>query len=176
MDHATAPEIITETRHLRLVRRGGWEYVERKRITGIVVIVPITGDGRLVLIEQYRPPVGRRVVELPAGLAGDVAGEEHEALEEAARRELLEETGYSGTTLTRHFHGPPSAGITSEEVTFFLARNVERVSDGGGDGSEDITVHCVPVADVPAWLDEQVRHGRAVDIKVYAGLWLAMAR
>jgi ADP-ribose pyrophosphatase len=172
MDPTEAAEVIAETKHLRLLRRGGWEYVERTNVTGIVVIVAVTHDGNLVLIEQYRPPLARRVIELPAGLAGDVAGEEDEALEEAARRELLEETGYAAQTLTRHFHGPPSAGITSEEVTFFLARQVERVAAGGGDASEQIIVHGVPLADVPRWLDAQVRDGKAVDVKVYAGLYL----
>ena len=85
--------------------------------------------------------------------------------------ELLEETGYAAQTLTAQFHGPPSAGITSEEVTFFLAHDVERVAEGGGDASEEITVHAVPLADVPGWLDEQARDGKAIDVKVYAGLW-----
>jgi ADP-ribose pyrophosphatase len=111
------------------------------------------------------------VIELPAGLAGDVAGEEDEALEAAAHRELLEETGYRAKQLSRQFHGPPSAGITSEEVTFFLARNVERVHDGGGDASEDITVHRVPLGRVARWLKRQARLGKAVDVKVYAGLY-----
>ena len=84
---------------------------------------------------------------------------------------MLEETGYLATALTRQFHGPPSAGITSEEVTFFLARDVERVADGGGDGSEDITVHAVPIDQVARWLDDQARQGKAIDVKIYAGLW-----
>jgi ADP-ribose pyrophosphatase len=171
MDSSGLPEVITQTKYLRLLRRGTWEYVERTQITGIVVIVAVNVAGELVLVEQYRPPVDRRVIELPAGLAGDVAGAEDERLEEAARRELLEETGYLAGVLTPQFHGPPSAGITSEEVTFFLARNVQRVAGGGGDASEEITVHCVPVDQVPRWLEAQTRQGKAIDVKVYAGLW-----
>jgi nicotinamidase/pyrazinamidase len=167
------PEVIAATKYLRLLRRGRWEYVERTNVTGIVVIVAVNTAGELVLVEQYRPPLDRRVIELPAGLAGDVAGAESEALEEAARRELLEETGYLAGDLARQFHGPPSAGITSEEVTFFLARDVRRISNGGGDESEEIAVHCVPLAQVPEWLDEQSRQGKAIDVKVYAGLWCA---
>jgi ADP-ribose pyrophosphatase len=110
------------------------------------------------------------VIELPAGLAGDVPGEEDEALEAAARRELLEETGYQAKEMVRLFHGPPSAGITSEELTFFLAEGVERVAAGGGDPSEDITVHAVPLDTVADWLEEQARLGKRVDVKVYAGL------
>ena len=103
-------EVIAATRHLQLVRRGGWEYVERPNVTGIVVIVPVTRDGELVLIEQYRVPVDRPVIELPAGLAGDVPGTEGERLEAAARRELLEETGYrpaAATPVSRPALGGP---------------------------------------------------------------------
>ncbi len=171
MQSSDPPEIIAQTKYLRLLRRGRWEYVERTNVTGIVVIVAVNAAGELVLVEQYRPPLACRVIELPAGLAGDVAGAEDEALEEAARRELLEETGYLAGSLTRQFHGPPSAGITNEEVTFFLARDVQRVGSGGGDSSEDITVHCVPVDQVVGWLDDQARQGKAIDVKVYAGLW-----
>ena len=171
MQSSDPPEIIVQTKYLRLLRRGRWEYVERTNVTGIVVIVAVNAAGELVLVEQYRPPLACRVIELPAGLAGDVAGAEDEALEEAARRELLEETGYLADSLTRQFHGPPSAGITNEDVTFFLARDVQRVGSGGGDESEDITVHCVPVDQVVGWLDDQTRQGKAIDVKVYAGLW-----
>jgi ADP-ribose pyrophosphatase len=169
------PEILAETEYLRLLRSGRWYYVERTNVTGTVAIVAVTRDGRLLLVEQYRPPMGCRVIELPAGLAGDVAGEEAEALEEAARRELLEETGYLAKTLACQFHGPPSAGISNETVTFFLARDVERVAAGGGDGSEDITVHCLPLDQVTPWLEDQTRQGKAVDIKIYAGLWCLQA-
>jgi ADP-ribose pyrophosphatase len=170
------PEVIAEGKYIQLLCRDGWEYVERKRISGIVAIVPVTRDGRLVLVEQYRAPVAGHVIELPAGLAGDVAGTENERLEEAARRELLEETGYRAGRLTRLFHGPASAGITNEELTFFLARNVVRVSDGGGDESEQITVHTVPLGRVPAWLRRQERAGKLIDVKVYAGLYALRAK
>ena len=176
MNARNRPEVIAETNYLKLLRRGGWEYVERRKVSGIVAIVPLTPDDRLVLVEQYRPPVDRMVIELPAGLAGDMAGEEDERLEQAARRELLEETGYQTRRLTRLFHGPVSAGITSEDLTFFLARNVEKVAAGGGDGSEAITVHTVPVARVSGWLRRQERSGKMVDVKVYAGLYAALIR
>jgi ADP-ribose pyrophosphatase len=163
-------EIIAETDHLRLVRRHGWEYVERKDICGIVAIVAVTSRGELLLVEQYRPPVDGCVIELPAGLAGDVLGEEEESLETAARRELLEETGYQAQKMVHLFHGPPSAGITSEELTFFLAEGLELVAAGGGDASEDITVHAVPLDRLAGWLKEQARLGKRIDVKVYAGL------
>lgn len=170
MSEQSDVQIIVEATHLRLVRRRGWEYVERIDICGIVAIVAVTADGKLLLVEQYRPPVDGRVIELPAGLAGDIPGEEDESLKTAARRELLEETGYQAKDMVRLFHGPPSAGITSEELTFFFAEGVERVAAGGGDASEDITVHAVPLGDISGWLDEQARQGKQIDVKVYAGL------
>ncbi len=166
-------ETIAAGRYIRLVQRDGWEYAERSNISGIVVVVALTDDRHLLLVEQYRPAVGQNVIELPAGLAGDSPETENEALENAAQRELLEETGYRAGEMRRLFCGPPSAGITSEQLTFFLAGNLKHEGPGGGDASEDITLHTVPLDDVPDWLDEQSGRGRAIDIKIYAGLFAA---
>lgn len=87
--------IITSGKYVNLATRRDWEFVERKNISGIVAIVAVTDSGKLLLIEQYRPPVDKNVIELPAGLAGDSRENAGEALENAARRELLEETGYA---------------------------------------------------------------------------------
>ena len=123
----TKPEddkkILAQGRHLRFVSRDGWEFAERPHVTGIVVIVAVTPEDKLILVEQYRPPVGRRVLELPAGLAGDIDGAEDEDLSEAARRELLEETGYQAKSFVRLCEGPSSAGICSEVLTFFRRRD-----------------------------------------------------
>jgi len=171
MNESDDAETLFETKYLRLVRRNGWDFVERKNICGIVVIVAVTDRDELLLVEQYRAPVAGRVIELPAGLAGDTPGEEDEPLENAASRELLEETGYRADRLVRLFHGPPSPGITSEELTFYFADGVHRVGAGGGDASEQIIVHAVPLRAVPSWLAEQARQGKRVDVKVYAGLY-----
>ena len=169
-------EVVADAKHLRLVRRRGWEFVERKSVSGIVVIVALTPDRRLLLVEQYRPPVDCHVIELPAGLAGDSPDAEDESLEDAARRELLEETGHRAAAMIRLFHGPPSAGITSEQLTFFLAPDARYIHAGGGDESEDITVHAVALDEVPGWLEEQSRCGKAIDVKIYAGLYAAQAK
>jgi ADP-ribose pyrophosphatase len=171
MRNVKRAKVIAETKFLRLLGRDGWHYVERQRTSGVVAIVPVTHDNKLVLVEQYRVPVDCRVIELPAGLAGDLAGSEDEGLEQAARRELLEETGYRAGRLKRLFHGPVSAGLSNEHLTFFLAKNVEQVGAGGGDATETITVHEVPVAGVARWLRRQEKVGKAIDVKVYAGLY-----
>ena len=165
-------KVLHEGKHLRLVRRRGWEFAERPQVTGIVVIVAVTPENKILLVEQNRPPVGRRVIELPAGLAGDVAGSETEELAEAARRELLEETGYAAESFTFLFEGPPSAGLSSEVLTFFRAEGLTKVHDGGGDASEDIQVHEVPLSDVAQWLLERSRtEGVMIDAKIFAGLY-----
>jgi len=166
-------ETIVDGKHVRLVRRGKWEYVTRKNTTGIVGIVAVTDDGKMILVEQARAPVGRNVIELPAGLAGDVAGHETEELATAARRELLEETGYDAATFEFLADGTASAGITDEVICLFRASGLKKVGAGEGDGSEQITLHEVPVDRVRTWLDERRAEGKLVDLKVYAGLYFA---
>lgn len=166
-------EIMAEGRFTRLVRRDGWEFVARKNTSGIVIVVAVTEAGELLLVEQHRPPVGCRVVELPAGLAGDIAGQEDEALVTAARRELLEETGYEADAFVHLTAGPLSAGLTTEVVTLFGAAGARRVAAGGGDETEEIDVFAVPLAEVPAWLEARQRGGAMVDPKVYSALWFA---
>lgn len=165
-------ETIARGRFLNLMKRGTWEYASRTGAADVVIVVPLTSEGKLIFVEQFRPPVGRRVIEFPAGLAGDDSGREDEALEEAARRELEEETGYRAGRLHHAFTGPSSAGLTDEITTIFLASELERVADGGGVGGEDITVHEVPLVDVDTWLADQRRQGSYVAARVYAGLYL----
>jgi ADP-ribose pyrophosphatase len=176
MPDAPQPTVLYDGKHIQLVRRDKWEYATRKNLTGIVAIVAVTDDGKLVLVEQYRPPVGARVIELPAGLAGDVAGEESEELSAAARRELLEETGYEAEGMTEVGAGAASAGLSDEIITLFLATGLRKTGTGEGDGSEEITVHKVPVADVPGFLGKKVQEGCHADLKVYAGLFFASSR
>ena len=173
MTQRRPPETLAEGKFIRLVRQGKWEYAARKGISGIVGIVAVTGGGRLVLVEQERPAVGRRVVELPAGLAGDVEGQADEDLATAARRELLEETGYEADEMREVGEGAASAGMTDEIITLFLARGLRKTGDAKGDGSEDITVHEIPLGDVVPWLAARRAEGVLIDVKVYAGLYFA---
>lgn len=167
-------ETVWQGKYIQVVVDRGWQFVERRGITGIVAIVPVTEEGELVLIEQERIPVGGRVIEMPAGLVGDEPGKEEESFELAARRELLEETGYEAGTMERLFDGVVTAGLADERLTYFLARGCRRIGPGGGDGSEDITTHVVPIDEALDWIDEQLASGKQVDVKVMGILrfWL----
>jgi len=160
-------EILGEGRFLELVRSGRWEFVRRKNITGIVVIVAVTDARELVLVEQERPAVKARVIEVPAGLAGD---EGEETLDEAARRELLEETGYEAERWERLLEATPSPGLCAEVVTFYRASGLKRRGPGGGDETEQIVVHLVPLAGAEDWLRARAAEGLRIDEKVYAAL------
>jgi 8-oxo-dGTP pyrophosphatase MutT (NUDIX family) len=86
-------QVMAEGKFLRLVAQSGWEWVERVNASGAAVIAAVTDDDKLILVEQYRIPMHSRVVDLPAGLVGDDPGTDGEAMIDAARRELFEETG-----------------------------------------------------------------------------------
>ncbi|MCE9547191.1 MAG: NUDIX hydrolase [Planctomycetia bacterium] len=162
---------VAETRHLRLIDRDGWSFVQRTACTGVVCIVAVTPGGELVLVEQYRAPLRQSVIELPAGLAGDIAGASDETLQTAAQRELLEETGYAAGEMRQVVTVASCPGLTDETVTFFLAGRLEQLGAGGGDGSEEITVHRVPLGTVAEWLAVAAAGGKLIDARVYSGLY-----
>lgn len=150
----------------------GWEYVTRSNCRGSVAIMAFTEDKRLVLNEQFRPPVGKRVIELPAGLAGDLPYNANEPLESAARREFEEETGYIAKKWLRLFDGPTSAGMTDEFVTLFHATGLTKVSEGGGSHGENILVHTVLLEELLPWCSERQKEGKLIDLKIFAALHL----
>jgi ADP-ribose pyrophosphatase len=162
-------------RYLSLLERDGWEFARRSNASSVVVLVAVTSDEEIVLVEQYRKPVGALVIELPAGLVGDHVDPD-ESILDAAARELEEETGYAASQLKVLMTCPSSAGMSDEMITFVLAKGLTRVGPGGGDDSEEIEVHIVPLADVDTWLGRQVSAGKPLDPKIYAALyWLQSA-
>jgi ADP-ribose pyrophosphatase len=164
--------VIATGKYLTFIERDGWEFVTRSGASGVVVLVAFTDAGKLLLVEQPRPALGRRVVELPAGLVGDEAGRRGEGLADAARRELAEETGYEAREMVQLAEGPVAVGVSDEVVTFFHAKGLLRVGPGGGDATEDITVFEVAPSELAAFLRDKARAGLAVDPKIYAGLYL----
>lgn len=159
-------------RYLGIAEREGWEFASRTNASAVAVLVAVTDAQEIVLVEQYRLPVRSSVIELPAGLVGD-QGDPDECIVSAARRELLEETGFEAQRLTPLLECPSSAGMSDEIITFFLAEGLRRTGPGGGDASEDIVVHVVPLAETASWMGERRRQGAMLDPKVYTALhWL----
>ena len=156
-------DTVWEGRFLSVRKQGSWEYAERQGQIGAAVIVAIDDEGCLILVEQYRIPIGRRTLELPAGLVGDEdAGE---ALADAAARELEEETGYRPARVEELGLFYSSPGMTSESFTIVRATGLTKVGEGGGTGEEDIVVHRVPLAEVPTYVRRAREAGLGIDAK-----------
>ena len=163
--------VLGTGRYLQLRRRHSWEFVERKGVTDVVVLVAVTAEQEAVLVEQYREPVQAKMIEWAAGLVGDEEAVDGETMLEAAARELEEETGFRAERFDILATGPSSGGLTSEVVTFVRARELERVGEGGGVGGEDIRVHLVPLSQSDSWLSQRAGEGFLIDPKIYAGLY-----
>lgn len=164
-------EILYEGDWLRLVRVGKWEACERTHGHGMaVIVIASTPQDEVLFVEQYRVPLGARTIEMPAGLIGDEHGDD--TLETAAARELVEETGWQPGRVEPLLVGPTSAGMSNEQVAFVRASDLRQVGPGGGVDDEDITVHRVPRAQAPAWLLRKQAEGYALDLKLWAGLWM----
>ena len=144
-----------------------WEFVQRVNTTRVVVIMALTPDGNLLLVDQHRPPVQGRVIELPAGLVGDDGPED---ILQAAERELFEETGYRAQSWKCLVDGPLVPGMSTEWIHLFLAENLEKSGTGGGVGDEDIIVHEVPRNNFLIWVNEMQTRGYMIDPKIYT-LW-----
>ncbi len=164
-------QTLHKGKYVSFVKRGNWEYASRNGLTGIIAILAVTPENKVVLVEQFRPPVNKRVIEIPAGLAGDLPGSEGEDLSIAATRELEEETGYRAAKMEMLTSGAASAGICDEIITLYRASGLVKVGAGGGDEHEDIEVHEVPVGEVEQFLAAKHHAGVIVDLKVYSALY-----
>jgi ADP-ribose pyrophosphatase len=158
-----AEEIVWEGKYLAAKRRGKWEYVSRTRNISAAVILAID-EGRVILVEQFRVPLGSNCLELPAGLIGDES--EGEAIEGAAIRELEEETGYRAERMTDLGYYFSSPGMVSEGFTLLRAEGLTRTGEGGGVEGENIVVHRVPIAHLPAFVAAKRGEGCAIDVRM----------
>jgi ADP-ribose pyrophosphatase len=158
-----AETVMWQGRFITAKTRGKWEYVSRARGIKAAVILAMEDD-HVLLVEQYRVPLGANCIELPAGLIGD--HEEGEDTLMSAARELEEETGYRADHLEivgEYFSSP---GMVSESFSLVRARVLRKVSDGGGVDGENITVHRVALADLPNFVQEKRAGGCVVDVKL----------
>ncbi len=161
---ADAPlEVPWRGRFIEVRKRGRWEFAGRTRGIRAAVILALDND-HVVLVEQYRVPLGRRCLELPAGLIGDELDDD--TVERVAARELAEETGYRAERLEvlGEFHSSP--GMVSEGFSLVRASGLERIGDGGGIDGEDIVVHRVPVDGIAEFVAARRAEGVAIDVKL----------
>jgi ADP-ribose pyrophosphatase len=163
LDDLPPPKLMWEGKYVRAVRRGKWEYAGRTNDIRAVVILA-EHDGKVILIDQPRVPLGARCVELPAGLIGD---EDPEAtVETTAIKELEEETGFTADRVERLGDFYASPGMLSESFTLVRVHGLRRIGEGGGDDNEDINVHLVARGDIPNFLEQKRAEGFAVDVKL----------
>lgn len=156
-------ETMWRGKYIAAFKRGRWEYVSRTDSTRAVVVIA-EHEGKIILVEQYRVPIGSRCLELPAGLVGDE--DKNATVEETAVKELEEEAGFTADEIEilGDFHSSP--GMVAESFTLARAHGVRKVGEGGGTEHEDITVHLVERSQIPQFVASRRREGVAVDVKL----------
>ncbi len=147
---------------------------EVARHPGGAVAVPVFEDGNVILINQFRYPLGSRILELPAGKL-----DKDEDPLNCARRELEEETGWRGETWDKLGSIYSTPGFCDEELHIFMATGLTELADGHrrSEGEEDIFLHRVPMGKAIAMIE----HGEIRDAKTVCGLlmaerWIARGR
>ncbi len=163
-------EVHWEGKFITAKTRGRWEYVGRARGIRAAAIIAIDEDAdgtrHVILVSQYRVPLSRFCLEIPAGLVGDEDGSEGEDATLAAARELEEETGYRAGKLDVLGEFYSSPGMVSECFTLLRATQLEKVSEGGGLPDENITVHRVPLDALADFVAEWREAGHGVDVRI----------
>ncbi|MEE4153611.1 MAG: NUDIX hydrolase [Erythrobacter sp.] len=163
-------EVRWAGRFITAKTRGRWEYVGRARGIRAAAIIALDEDPdakrHVILVSQYRVPLSRFSLEIPAGLVGDDEGSEGEAAIEAAARELEEETGYRAGKLEVLGEFFSSPGMVSECFTLLRATALEKVGAGGGLPGENITVHRVALDELHAFVARWREAGHAVDVRI----------
>lgn len=168
-----APRIVWSGQYIVTKTLGRWEFVGRARGIGAAVILAIDAEDHVLLVEQYRVPLGAPCIELPAGLVGDVVAGEDVAT--SAARELEEETGYRPGRVETVGEFASSPGMVSETFTLVRAHDLVKVGDGGGEPGEGITIHRVARADLPGFVAAARARGCRIDVKLLLLLGAAIA-
>lgn len=158
-------EIMWEGRFITAKREGKWEYVSRSRGIRAAVILAID-RGHVLLVEQFRVPLGKNCIELPAGLVGDHEENSQEDASHAAIRELEEETGYRADRMEDCGEFYSSPGMVSESFSLFKAKGLQKVGEGGGVDGEDIIVHRVALSQLSNFIAHKRQEGFGIDVKL----------
>jgi ADP-ribose pyrophosphatase len=162
--NADAPEQLEWTgKFVEVRRRGTWEYAGRPGGIRAAVILALDA-GQVILVEQYRVPLGKVCLEMPAGLIGDETEGEDDLT--SARRELEEETGFRAAQWENLGEFYSSPGMLTESFTLVKATGLTRIGEGGGTGDEDIVVHRVPLKRVDETIAAHRALGHAIDAKL----------
>jgi len=159
-------EIVWQGKFVTARKKGRWEYVSRSRGIRAAVILAVDEDDHVILVDQYRVPLGKRCIELPAGLVGDDDSSADEDASEAGARELEEETGYRAGRMEVIGEFYSSPGMVSESFTLLKAHNLTKVGEGGGTESEDITVHRVPLSRISQAIEKWREQGYGIDVRL----------
>ena len=145
--------------------RGRWEYAGRARQIRAAAILAIE-EGHVLLVAQYRVPLGRICLEIPAGLIGDHDEYRGEPPETAAMRELEEETGYRAERMENLGEFYSSPGMVSESFTLLRAHGLTKIGEGGGTDSEDIVTYRIALSELPQFVADWREAGHAVDVRL----------
>ena len=140
-----------------------------EKVTNIVTVLPITVEGDIVLIRQFRFPLGQSHLEAPAGCQEPMR---HSSLEMTVHSELKEETGYEAESIIPMGKLSSSSGMTDEVVHAYIALNCRRMTDILDlDESEYIEPLVVSRHDFPSFIHQELASGRAVDPKMLSMMW-----
>ena len=159
-------ETMWQGRFVTAKRRRRWEYAGRSRGIRAAAIIAIDDQDRVILVSQYRVPLGCICLEIPAGLIGDDEDKSGESDEAAAIRELEEETGDRAARMENLGKFYSSPGMVSESFSLLRAHGLTRVGEGGGTDSEDIVVHHVPRTQLPEFVVRWRAMGHGVDVRI----------
>ncbi len=130
--------------------------------TSWVNIIPLTSDGKVVMVRQYRHGAGELTLEIPGGLV-----EEGDTPETAAMRELVEETGYTSREVIPIGNVQPNPAIQNNRCYSFIARDVRLTREQSQDEKEDIEVVLKPLSEIPA----AIRNGEITHALVLAAFY-----
>ncbi|MCP4744850.1 MAG: NUDIX hydrolase [Desulfobacteraceae bacterium] len=171
--------MTVKVKHKQLIRRGRVFDINLEKVTfpsgfttemdilrhpGAAAIVAMDQDGMLLILEQYRHALGKTIWEIPAGTL-----EKNEKPESCARRELIEETGYSASQWQYLGATTPVPGYADEKIHIYLAHELVK-AEQKLDSDEIVKVHKLPVQQIV----NMIVDGRIEDGKTVAGLFLAL--